>query len=138
MSERNQSKRSQIMEELIGRFRQYEMLTREEVVKEYYEPQNEFEDYLAHKQVKDIFTNIRKTFKDDNIPFGSVTDTGHYAIPHEKSHFEKMGVRRYKMVKGLIRGQEVTMNEGVRRGLLQASSRTESILVPAGMDRKTK
>lgn len=138
MSERNQSRRAQILEELIERFRQFEMLTREDVVGEYYSPQNEYEEYLAHKQVKDIINSIRATLKAENTPFGNVDDAGHYAIPHERSHFEKMGIRRYKMVKGLIRGQEVAMNEGVRQGLLQASSRTESILVPAGMDRKTK
>lgn len=138
MAERNQSRRAEILEELTERFRQHEMLTRQDVVSEYYSPQNEYEEYLANKQVKDIFNSIRSSFKSENIPFGNVDDVGHYCIPHERSHFEKMGIRRYKMVKGLIRGQEITMNEGVRQGMLQASSRTEAILVPAVMNRKTK
>ncbi len=120
-----------IKQELQGRFLKQERLTNDDIVKEYFEPTSVYTALVAKAKVKGIIGSIKKEYAKDLIPFGAVSEFGEFGVPNTKEEYEFMGIRRYKLVKGIIKGSKIIIRAGAKAGLITAGSKSEVIPVPA-------
>lgn len=116
--------------ELENKFHQQERITLDEAVTEYYEPKGAYHFLLCRKTVRGILNSIKKDFLKQGIPFGAVNENNEWGMPLMGEEFKYMGIKAYKLVKGIIFNQKILITAGVRSGQITAESKSETIEVP--------
>ncbi len=126
--------------ELKVKFQEQERMTLQEATEEYYEPKSPYSFIIARTKMSAIFRALKRVFGKDRIPFGCVNEHKEWGIPTSKEEYEFMGIRRYTLVKGIIKGSQMIISSGVRAGLIKGKSKSETIMIPVleKNDKKSK
>src|SRR3990172_6652724 len=125
---RKGSKELEIKNKLIQRFDSGERVTKAQAIKDYFSANTDYKSLVAQRVVNAIFGSIKRDFRKELQPFGSLNDENEHGIAHKKEEYEFMGDYRYKLVKGIIAGSEIILGDGVKKGLIKG--KTESAEIP--------
>jgi hypothetical protein len=127
---RKNSKELKLKMDLVKRFETGEKITLREAVEDYLHPATLYRYLISEKLMKSLFHSIKADYMKEGQPFGALSENNEHGIPNTKAEYEFMGIGRYKLVKGVIRGSGIIVGSGVRLGLIRGETRRENIALP--------
>jgi hypothetical protein len=126
----DRKKSKEMVEDLRNRFLDGEKLTVEDIIKDYFTPNDTLKYLLAKKQVRGWINSIKKYFKvTEGLWFGSLDPNGNYGLITTMEEAAFAMVRYYKFVKGNLTNANILANDAERKGILPDGIVRERILL---------
>jgi hypothetical protein len=124
------TRRNQIRVNLVDRFKEGERFTLKDVVNEFFQVNNEYEALLVKSMSARIIGLVKKDLQKEGFIFGTLDESGTYGIPDNELEFRYMGLRKYRIAKGIIQSTGTLMRQGISQGLIKASEEQVTLLKP--------
>ncbi|MDP2720532.1 MAG: hypothetical protein Q8O75_01135 [bacterium] len=126
----NRKKSSSVLRELLDRVLRGEELVKEEVIRDYINPNSPYSYLIAKSKVRGWFNYLKLVItQKHNLWFGSKSD-GVYGILGTEGEFRKVQTAYYIRVKGIVKRAVRVKNEAVEKGFMIGSVKDEILALP--------
>lgn len=119
-----------IVDDLVDRFSAGEILSADDIIKDYMDSSNELETYRSSVQVYNLLGRARKKLAQEGL-FLAALGEKNFGIPKNEGDMELALTWYHKRITGMVKNAQALVRFGENKNLIPAGFRMKTLKLPA-------